>query len=833
MTDVFISYAREDQQFVRTLFAALEERKREAWVDWEGIPPSAEWMAEIEAAIDAGDAFLFVMSQNSIASAICRKELEHAIGQNKRLVPVMRQEWEDQPIPEALARLNWIFLREGDDFAAGVDTLIEALDTDLAHVKLHTRYLQRAVDWERKGTGKSYALRGQDLIAAENWLAESGGKEPRPTSAQNRYVLESRRVTTLRQRVTAGAVSFGVLVATVLGLLGAQARAAGRQNQQRSIANQLVGESRLAREEQEDGLEESVQLAVEAMRRFDALGEHSLAADQELRRGLGLLPRKPELDTVGAPGAVRAEAFSPRGGHMAVATSLGHVRVWDTLERATIGSWTLQIEDGYDIRDIAVNDAGSHAAIWLHNSIDVTARPTLWDVARGIELASCDQDGYFGASTARLGPRGRLWIADGEAWRWDDCQKMALWDESFVVSAMTLGDDGVWLAASIRERGLRAPWIEIRDVETGTELARWRHEGSVRSLWLLDNGRLLAGLDLDSKRLQVWDTEPPHRLREFELAAPVIAISGDGRFVATQESNNLISKVWDLDTGEEVARLVHPSLVEAAVFGLNGDLLTLAGSIRRWSLKSGEEAVSLWPDVLSDLAAVDPGDRTHHDLAAGLDLGVAGGETLVAVVPCPADRRLAVTTGSTTRAGWRARTELWDLASGERLESFDLTETVGRGMRGIDDSAIGLLACSRDGKYLATPARDAVVVRELGIDGFFRLFHPGLRSLAFGPGGEYAATAGLGPVRIWQLSSRAEVGRLLDHGPVTNLIFAPDGRFLATAGERGINVFRWRPKDLIEQACERLEGNLGRDDWRNLFPDEPYVASCPDLDGGR
>jgi hypothetical protein len=258
--------------------------------------------AEIEAAIDAADAFLFVMSQNSIASAICRKELEHATGRNKRLVPIMRHEWEDQPVPEALARINWIFLREGDDFAAGVDTLIEALDTDLEHVNLHTRYLQRAVDWERKGTGKSYALRGQDLIAAETWLAESGGKEPRPTSAQNRYVLESRRVTTLRQRMTAGAVSFGVLVATVLGLLGAQARAAGLQNQRRSIANQLVGESRLAREEQEDRLEESVQLAVEAMRRFDALGEHSLAADQELRTGLAILPQPPEIDTVGAPG---------------------------------------------------------------------------------------------------------------------------------------------------------------------------------------------------------------------------------------------------------------------------------------------------------------------------------------------------------------------------------------------------------------------------------------------------------------------------------------------------------------------------------------------------
>jgi hypothetical protein len=86
---------------------------------------------------------------------------------------------------------------------------------------------------------------------------------------------------------------------------------------------------------------------------------------------------------------------------------------------------------------------------------------------------------------------------------------MALWDESVVVSAMTLGDDGGWVAASTRERGLREQWIEIRDVETGTELARWRPAESVQRLWLLDNRRFLAGLEFDSRRLQLWGTEPP------------------------------------------------------------------------------------------------------------------------------------------------------------------------------------------------------------------------------------------------------------------------------------------------------------------------------------
>jgi hypothetical protein len=56
-SDVFISYAREDQDFVRSLHNALAEQGRNSWVDWQGIPPTAEWMAEVKAAIEAADSF--------------------------------------------------------------------------------------------------------------------------------------------------------------------------------------------------------------------------------------------------------------------------------------------------------------------------------------------------------------------------------------------------------------------------------------------------------------------------------------------------------------------------------------------------------------------------------------------------------------------------------------------------------------------------------------------------------------------------------------------------------------------------------------------------------
>ena len=47
MNDVFISYSRRNKDFVKTLYDHLTEKQREAWVDWEDIPLTADWMQEI------------------------------------------------------------------------------------------------------------------------------------------------------------------------------------------------------------------------------------------------------------------------------------------------------------------------------------------------------------------------------------------------------------------------------------------------------------------------------------------------------------------------------------------------------------------------------------------------------------------------------------------------------------------------------------------------------------------------------------------------------------------------------------------------------------------
>lgn len=83
---VFISYSRKDSAFVRRLFEMLQARQLTAWVDWEGIPRSAEWWGEIQSAIQEAEAFIFVMSADSLGSTVCQEELAHAVKHHKRLI---------------------------------------------------------------------------------------------------------------------------------------------------------------------------------------------------------------------------------------------------------------------------------------------------------------------------------------------------------------------------------------------------------------------------------------------------------------------------------------------------------------------------------------------------------------------------------------------------------------------------------------------------------------------------------------------------------------------------------------------------------------------------
>jgi WD40 repeat protein len=251
VASIFISYSRSDKAFIQTLTAALKAAKRDFWLDETDILPSATWLKEVEDNIALADTFLYVLSPDSVAlTSVCAQEVEYAVRDAKRIVPLVCREVDAQSVVGPVRALNWIFCRPTDDFDTAFGKLATALDTDLDYWHESAQYLVRARLWDAKHENTSFALRGSELSSAERWLAEGVTKQPAPTPLHVRYITASRRATQRQQRRT---ISFLSVVSVVMAALAVaallffnQARLQGiRATQQRDTAvfRQLLASS--------------------------------------------------------------------------------------------------------------------------------------------------------------------------------------------------------------------------------------------------------------------------------------------------------------------------------------------------------------------------------------------------------------------------------------------------------------------------------------------------------------------------------------------------------------------------------------------------------------
>lgn len=211
MARIFISYSRKNIDFARRLTAALQAQEIDFWVDWDGIPPTVDWMQQIQKGIEEADLFLFIISPDSINSQVCKKEIAIAIQNGKRLIPVVASEINWNEAPPEVSHLNYIFFRDTDDFDRAFKKLSAAIDTDYDWVQTHRRLQVKALEWERsKDAG--FLLRGKDLEDAEQQISVNATKSPQPTDIQRDYILKSRQATDRQRRITTAVLAFITLI---------------------------------------------------------------------------------------------------------------------------------------------------------------------------------------------------------------------------------------------------------------------------------------------------------------------------------------------------------------------------------------------------------------------------------------------------------------------------------------------------------------------------------------------------------------------------------------------------------------------------------------------
>ena len=215
MSDLFISYSRDDRSFVEKLHESIKLTERDAWVDYSDIPKGEKFWDEITQGINGADTFVFIMSPSSVEKASregddawCRREIEYAAEQNKRIIPIVYQEGftlnKNILTNKILSERNWIFFNDLNKFDNSLKEFIESIEVDLSYVRKHTALTVAAKNWEQRGyRDKSTLLRGKLLAEAVKWLVKGEQKsleqiprkfpDPLPTSSHKQYIAASRK----------------------------------------------------------------------------------------------------------------------------------------------------------------------------------------------------------------------------------------------------------------------------------------------------------------------------------------------------------------------------------------------------------------------------------------------------------------------------------------------------------------------------------------------------------------------------------------------------------------------------------------------------------------
>ena len=255
--EVFISYSRTDADLARKLNDALQMQGKTTWFDQESIASGSDFQQEIYQGIKACDNFLFILSPRSLNSPYCADEVEYATSLNKRIVTVLHRPIDSNILPAALARVQWIdFNQEQGDFNANFNRLVRTLDTDREHVRSHSKWLRRAIEWQQKGKSVDLLLRGSELAIAQNWMqdAETSNKKPATTPLQKAYIDRSQQAKAAASRrekrqVAILKLMFGVMTGLFLAAAGLSALAweAQRRAKQNLLdhVNALIGYSKI------------------------------------------------------------------------------------------------------------------------------------------------------------------------------------------------------------------------------------------------------------------------------------------------------------------------------------------------------------------------------------------------------------------------------------------------------------------------------------------------------------------------------------------------------------------------------------------------------------
>ena len=749
--DVFISYSRDDEVFVRRLYDALNEKERRAWVDWKGIPPTADWMAEVYAAIESANNFVFVTSQASLASEVCGREVEHAVKCRKRLVPFVWGAIDDEKVPDDLRRLNWIICRSDSDFPRASASLLEALELNLEWVREHTRLLVRAVDWRNGAADKSLLLRGSDLREAEQWLAKGADEEPKPTELHRDYVIASRAQETRRSRITLSAVVAGLIVAVALAVVALLQRQEAKS--QAFIADQNRAEMEKQRDEAD-------------RQRLEAERQNVVALTNESNASLTLGRQLEALVASVKAGKKLQKEEQLRDGSTAVYRTLIGLRhaVYEGRERNRIptGQFRGVTQLAFSPDDQSLYSAGGGGDVkrW---SLDGKLLSSFETEHSGLN------DGCTSIQNLAISPDGKLVATvgnDGGVEVWSEGRRVSEFGEQISQGA----DD--WCTGVVDSKiNFAAKTVTIRDAE---QESVWTFSGSVNRMPVttaVDQSRKERVTNDDGSLTADWDTDK----------------------IVTVRRNN-----------KEIVRL--PRQRSAAFSHRTGLLATVSGDV-------DDRIIHIWAVTPPQLAV--EGKSASAGPQMKLKLGNSNVTLNFREAKFEKNEFLGVVTpdgqvAAVTAGDYGQHIQLWRISSGITGSSTTLISDYDADQIAGDYSyALTSLAFSYDSKMLASGGTNGSV-KIWDLNGkLIREFiaHETNANVYFSPDGHLLLTwgdsrEGVAKLKLWSID-----GELLDslsNEEIKDAFFAADGKSILATSKSQKRIWSLDLDQMLKDGCNAL-----------------------------